>query len=204
VKKPSPILGVDATVTSPGAGSCNVLPGIFDLTEVPPPGTTFVKWECYNTTTGAPLPSATPSNVPLAVGQAITCVAEFSLLPKLALLSEFPAEYNGITANLTASSGNDTCSEAPSTRLLPPVTVAQPGAGRCGTDGYVEPGTYALTQVAPIGTEFVRWDVYNITSGTPVLVSSGTPTASLAGSDSFTVVAVYKLPGTPSPAPPPR
>lgn len=202
VKAPSPIEGVSANITSPGTGSCNVQPGSFGLSEDPPPGTRFEQWECYNTTTGAPLPT-TPANVSLAAGQAVTCVAVYSLLPKLALLSQFPAEYDGVTANLGATSGNDSCTKAPSVRLQPPLTAAQSAAGQCGTSGYVEPGTYVLNQAAPAGTEFVRWDLYDTSSGTPVLLPANT-SVSLAGSQSLTAVAVYRLPGSPSPAPPTR
>jgi hypothetical protein len=82
VKEPSPVDGSGANVTNPGAGQCGsgVDPGSYNLTQVPPAGLVFDKWECYNTSSGAPL-TTTPSSQPLAAGQAVTCVAEYVLAP---------------------------------------------------------------------------------------------------------------------------
>jgi hypothetical protein len=132
-----------------------VQPGNFNLDELPPPGTQFDKWICYNGTTGVPLSSINPANVPVNAGESITCVAKYSELPKLSLLSQLPPEYptSSATANVAANSGNDTCIKNPSTRMLPPLTAAQSAAGQCATTSYVQPGTYGLTQTAPPGTE---------------------------------------------------
>jgi hypothetical protein len=82
VKQPSPVEGSGANVTNPGAGQCGsgVNPGNYGLTQVPPAGLVFDKWVCYNTSSGAVLPT-TPSSQALAAGQAVTCVAEYEEAP---------------------------------------------------------------------------------------------------------------------------
>jgi hypothetical protein len=123
------------------------------------------------------------------------------VLPKLALISQFPDAYQGATANLSADSsgGSQQCVKAPSQRLGD-VSVLQPGDGQCGSNGLVAPGTYTLDQAAPAGTVFLRWELFDITTGTalgPELGSSVT----LSGNMSVTAVAVYGLLVSPSPSP---
>jgi hypothetical protein len=130
----------------------------------------------------APLASPSPAPVPA----------------QLALLSQFPPNYGGPTANISAV-GPGSCVKSPSTMLGGSVTVQQPGAGLCEP---LPPGTYQVTQVPPPGTTFVRWDVFNATTG--ALISSPTnPSITLPLDGSVTVVAVYSAPGLPSPSPAP-
>jgi hypothetical protein len=64
----------------------------------------------------------------------------------------------------------------------------------------VPAGQYNLTQQAPAGTTFVRYDVYNAT--TEALITSITdPSGSFDLTGDITVVAVYSVPGLPSPSP---
>jgi hypothetical protein len=53
---PSTRLNGTVTVVAPGAGACftdgTVDGGTYNLTQVPPPGTVFVNWTCYDTTSG--------------------------------------------------------------------------------------------------------------------------------------------------------
>jgi hypothetical protein len=123
-------------------------------------------------------------------------------LPKLALISEFPPSYNGITANLTATSNNATCVEAPSARLNETnnVTLATPGPGFCNEDGSMPQGNYSFSETAPPGTVFDRWECYEII-GSNVIgpISSGkTPTIDLTGTKQITCKAIYTL-ATPLP-----
>jgi hypothetical protein len=118
-------------------------------------------------------------------------------LPSLAIISRFPPEYTGFTANLTAdhTADKELCEKFPSQREGASVTILQPGAGKCGKNntGFVQPGTYTLDEgKAPKDTVFKRWECYNITlgvQGTPVIVESIT----LAGNSSVTCVAVFDL-----------
>eukprot|EP00883_Tetradesmus_obliquus_P000942 jgi/Sobl393_1/11010/SZX66814.1 len=197
------------TPSTPGA-SCVVPPGTYSFGQQAPPGTQFEGWVFYNTTTGQQIPGLTANGVPLEPGDGITAVAVYSLLPKLALISQYLFQYSGPpTANLTATgvaNSEPVCSKPNSAQLgSGSVTVAQPGlASQCGSTGYVKPGTYNLAESPVAGTQFVRWEVYNTTSGSPVLIpnSANPPQVTLAGGQSATVVAVYNQPGA-SPAPPP-
>ncbi|WIA11284.1 hypothetical protein OEZ85_011408 [Tetradesmus obliquus] len=197
------------TPSTPGA-SCVVPPGTYSFGQQAPLGTQFEGWVFYNTTTGQQIPGLTANGVPLAPGDGITAVAVYSLLPKLALISQYLFQYSGPnTANLTATgvaNSEPVCSKPNSAQLgSGSVTVAQPGlASQCGSTGYVKPGTYNLAESPVAGTQFVRWEVYNTTSGSPVLIpnSATPPPVTLAGGQSATVVAVYNQPGA-SPAPPP-
>jgi hypothetical protein len=177
--------------------------GEYDLFETAPVGTEFDRWECYNVVTGG-APSQDVDFVELQEGSVITCVAVYVLLPKLALLSEFPFAYNGPTANLSAVSPSDRCDKAPSTRIdQNDVTVVQPGAGLCGATGFVDQGMYALSQTTPAGTSFNTWRCFDITSGNAVLLAPST-SVTLTGSQSITCVAVYTIiPPSPSLSPPP-
>lgn len=196
------------TPSTPGA-SCVVPPGTYSFRQQAPPGTQFEGWVFYNTTSGQQIPG-NANGVPLAPGDGITAVAVYSLLPKLALISQYLFQYSGPpTANLTATgvaNSEPVCSKPNSAQLgSGSVTVAQPGlASQCGSTGYVKPGTYNLAESPVAGTQFVQWEVWNTTSGSPVLIiSSATPPpVTLASGQSATVVAVYNQPGA-SPAPPP-
>jgi hypothetical protein len=113
--------------------------------------------------------------------------------PKLALTSEFPPGYQGPTANLTATStNNDTCVEAPSTRLneTAGITLVNPGPGFCREDGSMPPGNYTFTQVAPPGVVFDRFECFEIVNGTavPIMMPAG---LDLSGSKTVSCKAVY-------------
>ena len=119
---------------------------------------------------------------------------------QLALLSKYPDGYtNPATANISAI-GAGTCLEDPSTRLQGSVTVQQPGAGLCGANGLVPAGAYNVTQDPAPGTSFVGWEVYNATTG-QLINSFTTPNLELTVTGDVTIVAVYSVPGLPSPSP---
>jgi hypothetical protein len=189
-----------------------MVPGNYELDEGnPPAGTEFKRWECYNITNGTqgaqiPIPDL---SVPVKGNDSVTCVAVFELLPapKLALISQFPPEYTGPSANLSAVNAaiSAICVKPFSPRLgQNNVTVLQPGPGNCGpnNDGMMPPGTYALSQSAPKGTEFDRWDCYDISSGNATNPQD-VDAITLENSDAVTCVAVYTLVPTPSPSPSP-
>jgi hypothetical protein len=120
---------------------------------------------------------------------------------KLALLSDFPASYTDATANISAAGAGGSCVEEPSTRLsLPSVSVQQPGTGLCGSNGLLPAGQYSLTQEAPAGTSFERYEVYNATSG-DLITTILTPSSTFDLTGDISVVAVYSVPGLPSPSP---
>jgi hypothetical protein len=119
-------------------------------------------------------------------------------LPSLAIISRFPPEYTGPTANLTAdhTADKDLCTKFPSPRQdFNGVTITQPGDGKCNANktGFVQPGQYTLDEgMAPKDTVFKQWECYNITfgvQGPPVIVDNIT----LAGNTSMTCVAVFDL-----------
>ncbi|WIA38755.1 hypothetical protein OEZ86_002048 [Tetradesmus obliquus] len=206
VKPFSPRLDLNnVTVTQPGPGNCGngdgiVPPGVYTLSQSAPKGTEFDRWDCWDISSGTATNPQDIDAVTLEIADAVTCVAVYTLsvMPKLALISQFPDGYNGPTANLTAVSLADSCSEAPSQRLgKDNVTVLQPGLARCNDDGLMEPGNYQLNQSAALGTIFQRWECFDITSG---FVQGGTPgnNVVLTGAMSMTCVAVYSLP---APAP---
>jgi hypothetical protein len=62
----------------------------------------------------------------------------------------------------------------------------------------MEAANYTLAQTAPAGTTFLRWECYNISNGTAVLMPNSTA-VNLAANMSVTCVAVYALPASPSP-----
>jgi hypothetical protein len=205
IKAPSPRLGQNGvTVTQPGAGNCGngtgiVPPGTYTLAQSAPKGTEFDRWDCYDISSGNATNPQDIDDVVLDANDAVTCVAVYimKIQPKLALMSQFPDSYNGTIANLTAvltANSAENCTKAPSPRLNQNgVTVLQPGPARCNTDGTMEPGSYALGQVAPTGTTFQRWDCYDITSGSAVGPQSGN-TVVLSGNTSISCVAIYVLP----------
>jgi hypothetical protein len=132
----------------------------------------------------------------------ITCVAVYVLvsspapspapLPTLGLVSNFPENYTGPSANLTADGNQQDCQQAPSPILgSPNVTIVSPGAGMCGVDG-MPPGPYNLTQVAPPGTRFDGWACYNVTGNTSTIIGTD-PSVLLMNADAVTCVANYKL-----------
>jgi hypothetical protein len=148
---------------------------------------------CSPSPSPAPSPGPSPSPPP-------------PVLPKLALISQFPASYTGGTANLRAASPNDSCIEEPSARLGGNVSVVSPGPGLCNTDGSVQPGSYNLTQTPPPGTVFLRWECSDVTSGTAqgTTNTTGTTNLNLSGAISVTCVAVYDIAPSPSPGVSPR
>jgi hypothetical protein len=138
---------------------------------------------CYSTNDTSPSPSPSPA-APLG--------------PKLALISNFPASYNGSTANLTATStsNNQTqCIKAPSPRFgNDNVTVVTPGPGLCGSDGSMPQGSYTFDQTVPAGTQFDRWECYNITGNTATAINLTNPSGvDLQGNDVITCVAQYRV-----------
>jgi hypothetical protein len=212
IKPFSPRLGQNnVTVLQPGPGNCGngtgVVPsGTYNLNQAAPKGTEFDRWDCFDISTGTPSNPQDLDAVTLDDADAVTCVAVYTLRiqPTLALISKFPDSYNGPTANLTAISPADNCTKAPSLRLNQNnVTVVQPGPARCNTDGRMEPGSYVLGEVAPLGTVFLRWECFDITTGSAVGPQSVT-TVVLSGAMSVTCVAVYGLPPSPSPVPLPN
>jgi hypothetical protein len=102
-------------------------------------------------------------------------------------------------ANLTATAASETCTKAPSPRQgVDNVTVLQPGPGQCGVDGFVDQGRYTLSQVAPAGTTFSGWECFDISTGSPVLISLIFPV--VLSNQSVSCVAVYNY-TAPSPSP---
>jgi hypothetical protein len=170
--------------------------GNYSFSENAPPGTVFDRWECYEIISGnviGPISSGMTPTVDLTGTKQITCKAIYSLAPKLALTSEYPPSYQGPTANLTATStNNDTCVEAPSTRLnaTAGITVVTPGPGFCREDGSMPPGNYTLTQVAPPGVVFDRYECFEIVNGTavPIMMPAG---VDLSGNKTVSCKAVY-------------
>lgn len=117
----------------------------------------------------------------------------FPCSPKLALTSEFPPSYVGITSNITATSANnDTCIEAPSTRLnaTANITILTPGPGFCRTDGSMPPGNYTLTQDPPPGVVLDRVECYDISNGTELLVPTN-GSVDLSGNKTISCKMVY-------------
>lgn len=182
---PSQRLGGNITISSPGAGSCSGLleKGAYSLSQVAASGTVFSWWECYNITTSNITLTANATsitNLQLVAGQSFTCVAVYAIatvpvtVPKLALLSDYPATYTGPTTNLTAVGPSSSCSQAPSLRLgSNGTTITLPGSGSCFGAGPAVPGLYVLSQSGPpANLVFDRWECYSITNG-----SAGPPFA---------------------------
>jgi hypothetical protein len=159
VEAPSERLTGIINVTAPGTGLCfgngTVPPGTYNLTQVPAPGTIFSRWDCYNVTNGAAGAPINGSSITLGLNMSMTCVAVYTLVPtqpRLALLSDFPPQYNGPTGNLTAISTGETCQKFPSPRInaTANVTVIYPNGGGCGSNatfGTSPAGNYTLGQV---------------------------------------------------------
>lgn len=101
IKLLSPQLNKNGTtLTAPGEGLCNtngtMPPGTYNLDQRPPQGTEFDRWDCYDVSGTTPgQPDVDVDSVTLQEGDVITCVAVFTMRPKLALISEFPAGYSG-------------------------------------------------------------------------------------------------------------
>jgi hypothetical protein len=89
---------------------------------------------------------------------------------------------------------NDTCVKAPSTRLndTAGITILTPGPGFCKEDGSMPPGSYNLSQNPPPGVVFDRWECYDISNGTAVMLSTVT-SVDLSGSKTISCKAVYML-----------
>lgn len=209
-RAPSPIVGVaGVTIVNPGPGLCGatgsgtVAAGVYSLTQSAPSGTVFLRWDCFNTTSGSAILLVTGVTT-ITITQSntsTTCVAVYSVPvpvpPKLALVSLFngSSSYTGPGGNLSAVGPVDSCVRAPSPIVgVSGVTILNPGPGTCGTDGTISAGTYTLSQSAPAGTLFNRFDCYNIVTGTAVLVSSGTNSITLTTANmSITCTAVYTV-----------
>ncbi|WIA18467.1 hypothetical protein OEZ85_009923 [Tetradesmus obliquus] len=141
---------------------------------------------------------------------AVTCVAEYVLpsspspspapLPKLALVSNFPPNYSGPSANLTATlTANGSlieCVKAPSPILgsgnVSNVTIVSPGAGLCGVDGSMPAGNYSLSQVAPPGVRFNGWACSKVMGNTSTLIGTD-PSVLLQSGDAVTCEANFVL-----------
>ncbi|WIA18464.1 hypothetical protein OEZ85_009921 [Tetradesmus obliquus] len=206
----------NVTLVSPGEGLCNgngnMPPGAYNnFTQIAPPGTVFVGWQCYAIDTVNGVTTLVSSGMNPVIGLSnndfITCKANYSLAPspKLALTSEFPPSYVGITSNITATSANnDTCIEAPSTRLnaTANITILTPGPGFCRTDGSMPPGNYTLTQDPPPGVVLDRVECYDISNGTELLVPTN-GSVDLSGNKTISCKMVYVFAASPSPSPSP-
>jgi hypothetical protein len=218
------------TFDNPGAALCGTdgsMPaGSYTLGQNPPAGVVFEGWECYNVSGDVPVQFPVTTTFTLSGTIAVTCAAIYTASstppsptpgaspnpasgPKLALISEFPASYNGSSADLTAtSSSNVTCEKAPSPRLgRNGVSIQDPGPGLCNTDGSMPPGTYNLQETAPSAVEFDGWDCYEV-SGTSPITLPVTANVALTGNMTVTCVATYILaqnpPAAPSPSPLPN
>jgi hypothetical protein len=125
---------------------------------------------------------------------------------RLALLSQFPAGYTGVGADVNATSSNDSCIKLDSPIVNPPtVTPQQPGAGQCGgPNGVVQPGDYQLREQPPSGTIFVRWDCYDLINNQTLTQTGSLGTLTLPSGLSVTCVAVYEYAPSPSPGVPSR
>jgi hypothetical protein len=208
VKIPSAREGANGvSILQPGPdGKCGVNnsgvvpPGTYILDEKKPPKDTVFKWwECYNITLSTVSAPVIVDNITLAGNSSVTCVAVFDLLPlpKLAIIAQYPPGYTGPPASLLASNKNATCSRAP-----PPVlgkngvTIDQPGAGLCGVNGTMPPGTYNLDQDQPSSLAFDMWvcyDIYN--NGTNYTIRAKDVEAVLLERDDVvTCVAIFVAP----------
>jgi hypothetical protein len=183
-KATSDLVSATVNVTSPGAaaqcGAAGTAVGQYNLTQIEPTGTAFVRWECYSVSgsSSTAITLITPSAVQLQLDAVVTCLAVYNQLPKLNLLSQVSAPagfpYTGVGGSLTATGPSSSCNKATSDLINATITITSPGAGaQCGAAARAV-GQYSLTQVAPAGTTFVRWDCYNITGGTEGVPVSGT------------------------------
>lgn len=117
--------------------------------------------------------------------------------PTIALLSQFPTEYNGPTADLRTEHAvlSNYCEKSPSVRLVPTTlgipSILTPGWQSICAD--LPTGNWLLFEgVAPSGTAFDHWECYNTTGGTsdgPMFVEELT----MVPDTSYTCVAVYTL-----------
>jgi hypothetical protein len=187
VKSPSVRIDANISITAPGsAGLCgtdgSMAAGNYSLGQaLAPANNTFDRWQCYsvNSTNSTLLNLTAPSTVELQRGTVIPCVAVYTLQLgplQLSLLSQVNAApgfpYTGSGGRLTAlGPSNSSCSKLPSDLVSSTVNATTPGpGGQCGAANLAAAGQYNLTQVAPNGTIFVRWECYNVTGG-----SAGTP-----------------------------
>lgn len=86
VKDPSPVEGVDASITSPGSGLCSdgtgTTPlGMYSLSQMAPAGLYFVGWQCYYIVNGVAGPAVDAGAVTLNGGDMVTCVAQYVATP---------------------------------------------------------------------------------------------------------------------------
>jgi hypothetical protein len=206
VEAPSSVMGHNGvSIEDPGPGFCGTdgsMPASnYTLGQTAPPGVVFQGWECYEITDDVPRPiaMATAMEVPLNTNEMVTCVAIYVLasspspppLPKLGLASNFPPDWSGPSANLTARGPLVDCVEAPSPIIgTNNVSIVAPGAGLCGIDGSVPSGPYNLTQVAPPGVRFDGWQCYDVEGNASVMIGTD-PNVLLEGTDQVTCVANY-------------
>jgi hypothetical protein len=190
------------TVLQPGAGRCGknntgfVQPGTYTLDEGrPPKDTVFKQWECYNITFGVQSAPVIVESITLAGNSSVTCVAVFDLLPlpKLALIADLPPGYSGPPVNLTATNGNESCTEAPAAQLgVNGTTITNPGPGLCRGNGTMPPGTYQLVEPAsPPGLEFDSYTCYDVDGTNFTLRGRDVETVILQRDDFVTCVAKF-------------
>lgn len=201
------------TVTSPGDGLCGagspsngtVPVGTYNVTAALAAAAIFARWECYNISTG----NATAINVTAAgnsaafslpLGSAVTCVAVYDVLPRLALLAQLPAAYNDTAMPLLAATGNlQQCIKFPSARLdANNVSIAAPGSGGlCNSDttGTMAVGSYGLGAPNEQGaTVFAGWQCYNISNSNATLLNMTVPPSiELQLNAVMTCVAVFQM-----------
>jgi hypothetical protein len=195
------------SIEDPGPGFCRTdgsMPASnYTLSQTAPPGVTFEGWECYEITPDVPvqLNMTAGMGVPLETNDMVTCVAVYALasspspapLPKLGLVSNFPPNWNGPSANLTAQGPQLDCVKAPSPIIgTNNVSIVAPGAGLCGIDGSMPSGGYNLTQVAPPGVQFDGWECYDVEGNSSMIIGTD-PSVLLAGTDQITCVANYVI-----------
>jgi hypothetical protein len=78
-KAPSTLVSGTVNATAPGAGGlCSAVGspvGQYNLTQQPPAGTTFVRWECFNVAGGAAGAPQLGASVNLVLNDVWTCIA---------------------------------------------------------------------------------------------------------------------------------
>jgi hypothetical protein len=97
-KAPSPRQGFDnVTVLQPGPGQCGVDgfvdQGRYVLSQVPPSGTTFFGWECFDITTGVATILTAITPIVLDGNKSVSCVAVYNYTAPLSPLPSPSPRY---------------------------------------------------------------------------------------------------------------